>query len=230
MGEGPFLREFECDPSAPTQYSVIGDLITQANTDGRITDLPHQPTADVCVSWDLGIRDSTALWLFQLVGRCVHIIGYREFSGLGLIDIIHRLRKEHPAYAWGEQVLPHDISAREFSSGSSRLATFREMSFGKPRPLKRMPVAESIHMARLNMSRCVFDAKRCEKGLSHLKSARYEVDRIVHNDASHGLDSFKYLSCWVEARNPTGRAKSFGKSTFAQPVVINKYNPMSSRR
>ena|GEM_PF-2751360 len=116
-------------------------------------------------------------------------------------------------------VLPHDIAVRNYSSGISRLDAFRDMSLGNPSPLPRIAIEDGIHAVRVNLSRCIFDEKKCEKGLSHLKSASYEVDRttgtilnrIKHDDSSHALDAFRYLSSHVERKNPTGKDEVFGK-------------------
>jgi len=55
------------------------------------------------------------------------------------------------------------------------------------------------------------------QGITHLKNANYErdqktgtlTDRIRHDDASHALDSFRYLSLWCEMEAPTARGDAF---------------------
>ena len=89
-------------------------------------------------------------------------------------------------------VLPHDINTRDYTSGVSRLDSFREMNFGDPRPLPRMLIEDGLHATRVNLARCVFDKDACAKGLSHLKNACYEVDnktgtiqnRVRHNESA----------------------------------------------
>ena len=223
MGDSAYMREFLCDPDAPVSNSVVGDLVAQAEIDGRLPHrLPMQGITDVHSSWDIGLRDATSVWMFQLIGREIHIIDYHEFAGIGLIEIANRLNKLR--YRWGNAILPHDIAVREFSSGTSRLNTFRELKLGIATPLKRSRIEDTIHDTRANLQRCVFAADKCELGLSRLRQARFAVeaktgtvmDKIVHDDSSHGLDSFRYLCSWVEKRHPN-TGKNAG-SSFEQQM------------
>ena len=46
--------------------------------------MPYDPSALVWTSWDLGIRDATAIWFAQVIGREIRIIDYYEASGVDL--------------------------------------------------------------------------------------------------------------------------------------------------
>jgi phage terminase large subunit len=58
--------------------------MAQAEADRRISAVPYDPSALVWTSWDLGIRDATAIWFAQVVGREIRIINYYEASGVGV--------------------------------------------------------------------------------------------------------------------------------------------------
>jgi phage terminase large subunit len=231
MGDTAFMREFLCDPDAPVSNSVVGDLITQAELSGRIPpSLPLQGVGDVHTAWDLGLRDQTSIWFFQLAGHSIHVIDYQEFAGIGLVEIGNRVRKLYRNY--GSAILPHDIAIRDYSTGISRLQTFRDLNIGRPEPLKRAPVEDGLNATRLNIPRCVFAQDKCRDGLSRLRQARYAVDtktgtvldKVVHDDSSHALDSFRYLCSWVERKHPsTGpRAGQSMTSQFRQVPKVNR--------
>jgi hypothetical protein len=50
----------------------------RAEAEKCIAGVPHYPSALVWTFWDLGIRDSTAIWFVQVVGREIRIIDYYE--------------------------------------------------------------------------------------------------------------------------------------------------------
>jgi hypothetical protein len=56
--------------------------LREAQTQGRIAGVPYDPAALVWTAWDLGIRDATAIWFAQVVGREIRIIDYYEAAGV----------------------------------------------------------------------------------------------------------------------------------------------------
>ena len=58
--------------------------------DRRIAPVPYDPAVLVWTSWDLGIRDATAIWFAQVIGREIRIIDYYEASG---VDLGHYVRE-----------------------------------------------------------------------------------------------------------------------------------------
>ena len=70
-----------CDLDAPVVGAYYGKLLARAADEGRITGVPYDPAAHVFTAWDLGMDDSTAIWVAQCVGREIHIIDYYEANG-----------------------------------------------------------------------------------------------------------------------------------------------------
>ena len=61
-------------------------------------------------SWDLGIRDATAIWFAQVIGREIRIIDYYEASG---VDLGHYVREINARpYAYAGHIVPHDAQAQ----------------------------------------------------------------------------------------------------------------------
>ena len=80
-GEALFRQEYMCDLDAPVVGAYYGKLLARAADEGRITGVPYDPAAPVFTAWDLGMDDSTAIWVAQCVGREIHLIDYYEANG-----------------------------------------------------------------------------------------------------------------------------------------------------
>lgn len=212
MGNSHFLREFECDPSAPPEHSVLGEAIERALLDRRIDNFPLNHAAELWCSFDLGIRDQTAIWVFYIQDNFFYFIGYHEFGGLGLPEIIGRLKQQYIRNSWRACLLPHDINVRDLSTGAARYECFADYQLGEPEVVRKVLQADSIYAARMTFDRCYFHKTLCEKGLQRLTSCEYAVDqhsgtvlnKVRHNDHSHCFDSFKYAATYLEDRWPTG--------------------------
>jgi len=180
--------------------TYYGALMKAAEDDGRITNVPYDPSCEVYTIWDLGIGDSTAIWFVQYVGQEVHVIDYYEASGVGLDHYAKVLREKPYVYAT-ELVWPHDGKAKELGSGKSRQQTMENLGF-QVRILKRAAIDDGIQAVRNLLPRCWFDAEKCKDGINALKaySKQYDEDKKVYKDrplhdwSSHGADAFRYVA------------------------------------
>jgi phage terminase large subunit len=84
LTEEEYAQEFECSFDAAVIGSYYGKQLLKAELDKRIGHVPYEPAAMVWTAWDLGIRDATAMWFAQVVGREIRIIDYYEASGVDL--------------------------------------------------------------------------------------------------------------------------------------------------
>ena len=94
LTEEQYAQEFECSFDA----AVIGVVLRQADAPA-----PKPSAASPACpmtrrrwcgpSWDLGIRDATAIWFAQVIGREIRIIDYYEASG---VDLGHYVREINP--------------------------------------------------------------------------------------------------------------------------------------
>jgi len=71
-------------PDAAVIGSYYGKPMFRAEQEKRIAGVPYEPAAMVWTAWDLGIRDATAIWFAQVVGREIRIIDYYESAGVDL--------------------------------------------------------------------------------------------------------------------------------------------------
>jgi hypothetical protein len=204
MSEEEFAQELECSFNAPNSGSYYGKLLDQAEHDGRIVQVPHDPALKVWTAWDLGIDDSTAIWCCQISrGGEWRLIDYIEDSGAGL-DHYVRLLQQRP-YVYERHLLPHDAQVRELGSGRSRTETLHSLGVRPTRVVRQHSVADGINAVRMILPRCWFDAERCAAGIKALRHYRREWNEAaqtwratpVHDFASHGADAARYLALGV---------------------------------
>ena len=206
-GEQRFAQEYLCSFDAGVVGAYYAREMQKAEDDGRIAGVPYDPTTVVSTAWDLGIGDSTAIWFYQICGREVHMIDYLEASGVGL-DWYAKQIKERP-YVYGDHILPHDAEARELGTGKSRQETLEGLDI-KSRIAPKLAIDDGIQAARALLARCWFDKVKCKQGLDALRQYRREWDdkrkafkpRPLHDWASNGSDSFRYLAVGLEEQSP----------------------------
>ncbi len=84
MSGEEFAQEFECSFEAAIVGAYYARLLSAADAEGRIANVPWDPAVPVHTAWDLGIGDSTSIWFVQQVGRELRWIDFYETSGVGL--------------------------------------------------------------------------------------------------------------------------------------------------
>jgi hypothetical protein len=206
MSDEEFAQELECSFSAPNSGSYYGKLLDEAERAGRITAVSHDPALKVWTGWDLGVHDSTAIWFAQVTRSGEwRLIDYIEDSGAALDHYVHMLRER--GYRYHMHILPHDAEVRDLGSGRSRRETLHGMGVMPSRVLNAASVADGINAVRMILPLCWFDAERCALGIRALRHYRREWNEAaqtwraqpVHDHASHGADSMRYLSLGVHA-------------------------------
>ncbi len=227
MPEELIQQEFYCSFEAPMVGAYYGTQMERALRDGRIVDQRlYEPRIPVHTAWDLGVRDSTAIWFFQEIGNEVRVIDYYEASGESLAHYVNALRgrvegREHMCeYTYGIHYAPFDIQVREFSSGKARIDLARELGI-KFRVVKQHEVEDGVEVVRFLIPRCIFDVGHAQRGVDALRAYRKEWDETrkifaghpCHDWSSHGSDAFRILAMGIKDRNrdrresPQGRAK-----------------------
>ena len=171
----------------------------QIRKENRICKVPHDPNLPVYTSWDLGILDPTAIWFFQIYGKEVRVIDYYEANNEPLAHYARILdeKKQQYGYQYEKHFAPHDIAARDLSSGVSREQTMANLGYRMNKGA-RLGVEDRIEATRQFLKNCWFDSEKCAHGIRALQNYRREFnDKLeqfkatpVHDWASHSSDAF----------------------------------------
>ena len=202
-------QEYYCSFTRGAEGSYYGKLIQQCRDEDRICVLPIIPDLPVHTAWDIGIGDSTSIWVFQCLNNgCINFIHYYENHGEGLKHYTDYLDdyKAKKRISWGKHIVPHDMENKEFTSGVDRLQSARTLGYNMT-VMPRKPVAEGIQAVRSLIPLCYFDAKECERGIKCLDFYRKKYNDVlkvyyddpVHDQWSHGSDAFRYGAMAIKA-------------------------------
>jgi len=197
MSEAEYQQEFECSWQAAIRGAYYGDLIQQADEQGRIVLNVYDETLPVETWWDLGIGDSTAIVFAQRSGNEVRICDYYEMTGQGLPHYAKILQDK--GYVYSRHVAPHDIQVRELGSGKSRKEVAQNLGITFELAPKQS-VDDGISAVRSMLPKCWFDKDNCRHLLECLRQYRTEYDdklqvfrnKPLHDWSSHAADAMRY--------------------------------------
>ena len=209
MDDDEYAQEFECSFEAAVRGAYWGREIAAIEAAGQVTDVPHDPALRVHTAWDLGMADSTVIWLFQPHASAgqTRVIDVIKGEGVGLewyVGELEKSRERHGSahsWLWGEHILPHDVAVREMGTGKSRIERLRELGLDA-NICPNLPVPDGIQAARALIPRCWFDRTRCARGLEALRQYRRHYDAKqeeyraapLHDWTSHYADAFRYFA------------------------------------
>jgi len=197
MSKDLYEQEFECSFQAAITGSYYGKIIEELEGASRITDVPYDENLKTETWWDLGLKDSTAIWFVQRLQSQLRVIDYYENSGEGL-DFYADVLDSKP-YKYDRHIAPHDIKVRELGAyGKSRLETALELGISFDIAPK-LSIEDGIEMVRKTLPQCYFDKNKTYQGTEALKAYQKKWDernqcfknRPTHNFASHPSDAFR---------------------------------------
>ncbi len=238
-------QEYYCSFVAAIPGAYYGQVLEdmERSEPPRITIVPPDPGFLVETWWDLGIRDDTAIWFVQRVGREFRVIDYYESAGEGIDHYAQVLRGNCPKvseadnarrarYNYGDipAVLPHDAGNAQLSQrGGRSLAAVLGNDYGiKSRIVQPTTSLQwSIQQVRTFLPLCVFDAERCKDGLDKLRQYRRKWDPNrrayhdvpLHDFCSHAADAFR-----------TGVEGLQAPLTPQQPLVVDYFGQRRQRQ
>jgi len=195
-----YEQEFECSFEAAILGAYYGKEVAQAERDGRIREVEHEPELPVHTVWDLGKGANMAIWMFQVIGNEIRIIDHIEGAHDETIPECVRALNDRP-YQYGDDWVPHDAKVKEIGTGRTRIETLKLLK-RKPRLVPDHHVMDGINAGRLTFSKCYFDRDKCKDGIEALRQYRAEYDEKVkafkdtpkHDWTSHSADAFRYLA------------------------------------
>ena len=200
-------QEFPSNSKEAFQKAIVGAYwskeLMKAEQDGRTGRVGIDQHLPVHTAWDLGINDTTCIWFFQKKGFDFMLVDYYEMSEEPLPHYFKILKDRN--YNYGNHFAPHDISRRSYYDGKDGLEIAKNFGFRFEKITRAQSKIDSINEARTILSRCWFDQKKCESGISRLREYRKKfndklgcfMDQPLHDINSNGADAFQTFAASV---------------------------------
>jgi len=210
-----------------TRSTIVGAIyeheIKQAEKRGQICRVPHDPTKNVDVSFDLGYGDMVSMWFHQAIAFEFRIVDYYENSRQSIDHYLQAMQGR--GYTYGTLVLPWDGAAKSLGTGKSIEELIRAKGY-TVRVMPQASVHDGINAVRTIFHKCYFDAEKCADGLAGLRRYQWgpatalNVARRtpLHDNASHPSDALRTMAMWIN--EPTKSAPA-----PREPRVIGVWRP-----
>ncbi len=229
LSEDQYLQEMECSFEAAILGAYYGTEMREATEQGRITPVDYDKSLPVHTAWDLGFRDDTAIWWYQVIRGELHILEYYGVSGANISDLAAVIKSK--PYKYGKHYLPHDARAKTLAAaGKSVIEQLAEyLGINNMAIVPDLGVQDGIQAVRQVLPRCWFDSVKCEDGIEALRQYQREYDedkkafrdRPRHDWCSHPADAFRMLAvAW--RLEPTVKAPNVIK-----PLMVGSQNEVT---
>ena len=203
IGTAQFEQEYECSFNAAILGAFYAREMVAVRKEGRIDEIEAIPGRPVHRAWDIGRRDDTSIWWFQVVGSQVFILDCYSMPFGSLEPHAEAIKERRDKFGWTDGIdwVPHDARVLEWGSGRTRVESMQALGLN-PQVVPNASKLDGINAARKTLGRAVFHT-RCESlGLAALEQYRREWDDdrktfkadAAHDWTSHLADAFRYLS------------------------------------
>ena len=202
-GLSSYLQEYFCDFTAGLLGAFYAREMRDVRDEQRIVPIDALPDQYVHRAWDLGVRDDTCIFWWQMQGGQLAILDCYAASGVGLDHYVEEIEKRERERGWlrGHDYVPHDAKVKEFGSGRTRVETMQLMGL-HPLLVPLATIQDGVNAVRRTLPLCVFHPRCEEVGIAALEQYRREWDddkkafraNAVHDWTSHPSDAFRYLA------------------------------------
>lgn len=198
MSEDLIQQEYYTSFTMGVEGSYYAKYIDKMRIKGQISHVPWEPGHKVHTAWDLGVRDSTTIIFFQVIGQIIRIIDCYDASKEGLEHYVKVI--ESKPYSYAKHIAPHDIRVREFGSGITRIEKARQLGI-KFTVAEDISIVDGIEAVRSSFSKIWIDETNSNKLIKALENYRQEFDikkrvyksQPLHDWSSHYADAMRYL-------------------------------------
>lgn len=205
-------QEYYCSFDAGLSGAYYEKQMADLERAERIINIPYEPALEVHTAWDLGINDTTAIWIFQEARDGVRIIDHIEDRDRPIAYYIQKLRDRAAMNTWifGRHYGPHDVMQRDLSTGNTLYMTARNLGLTWTVVPRIDDIRHGIEATRQLLVQCWFNKKPCAKGIEALKSYRKQWDeknkcyrdKPLHDWSSNTADALRTLAMGRRALNP----------------------------
>jgi len=200
LSEDQYLQEYECSFEAAILGAFFGTEMRQAEPriNERVVFTEGYP---VHTAWDLGYRDDTAIWWYQVVGGEVRVIDFFAISGADIRAIAEVVVNK--GYTYGKHHLPHDARAKSLQTGRSIVEQLADhLGINHLSVVPNIGLQDGIQAIRQMLPRTWFNSVKCGDGIEALRQYQREYSEDTkafrasprHDWTSHPADAFRMLA------------------------------------
>lgn len=238
MSDDLIQQEYYCSFDMGVEGAYYSKYLDRMRIKGQISIVPWEPSFKVHTAWDLGIRDSTAIIFFQVIGQVVRIIDCYEKSKEGLEHYMSVLHSKN--YTYGRHFAPHDIRVRELGSGITRWEKARQLGITFVMADK-VSIEDGIEAVRSAFSKIWIDEENGAPLIKALENYRQEYDakkkvykpKPLHNEFSHYADAMRYLAISLpktkDGLSSDEIEKNYRKAMFGEETMPNFFKDPTHR-
>jgi phage terminase large subunit len=198
MSDDLIQQEYYTSFEMGVEGSYYSKYLDRMRVKGQIGIVPWESSFKVHVAFDIGVRDSTCLIFYQVIGQTIRIIDCYSNSKVGLEHYVKVIRQKE--YIYGHFMAPHDIRVQEFGSGITRLEKARQLGINFT-IAPDVSIEDGIEAARSAFAKMWIDESNCKDLLKALENYRQEYDvkkkvyksHPLHDWSSHYADAMRYL-------------------------------------
>ena len=233
LSKDQYDQEYEISFEASILGAFYGTEMREATEQGRVTKVNYDNNVPVHTAFDLGYRDDTAIWFYQVIRGEIHVIDYYAVSGANIAELAATVTGK--PYRYGKHYLPHDARAKTLASGGKsiieQLAEW--LGIGNLAIVPDLSVQDGIQAVRQMLPQTWFDAERCSDGIEALRQYQREYDEDKkafrqtprHDWCSHPADALRMLAIAWRAE-PTVKAPDMIKPLIVGPENTVTLNDM----
>jgi hypothetical protein len=212
ISEDQYLQEYECSFEAAIRGAFYGLEMRVAQDEGRIRSVPYDPALQTFTAWDLGYKDDTAIWWYQMARNEIRVIDFHAVSGSSIQELANVITSK--PYHYAKHFLPHDAKAKTLAAqGKSIIEQMGEyLGMQNLAIVPDLSVQDGIQAVRMMLPKVYFDQERCHAGIESLRQYQREYDEDKkayratprHDWTSHAADAFRMLA--IAWRNEPAKA------------------------
>lgn len=177
MSEDMVAQEYYCSFTMGVEGSYYAKYLDKMRLKGQISCVPFEASSKVFTVWDIGVRDSTCIIFFQIIGQTVRIIDCYERAKEGLEHYVKVLESKAATefYSYSKHFAPHDMRVQEFGSGITRLEKARQLGINFTMA-GEVSILDGIEAVRSAFSKIWIDETKCKPLIKALENYRQEWD------------------------------------------------------
>ncbi len=233
-GEAIFQQEYFCSWDAAILGAYYGKEMRKADEQGRIGPVQWDEHLKVYTAWDLGYKDDTAIWFYQVLRGEVRVIDFYSVSGASIEQIADAVKVK--PYRYAKHYLPHDARAKTLAAAGKSIIEqlASHLGFANLAVVPELSVQDGIQAVRQVLPRCWFNEDGCRDGIEALRQYQREYDEDKkafrqtprHDWASHPADAFRMLALAYREDAPTTERPAEPRPLMVGPTNTATLNDM----